>query len=125
MAHIIGGGWNGIETSEMPISTNISLLVRIGFDRAECGRPHRVEVLVQDEDGGRLFHLTRTIKPEWTEGLPLTLEHSEQFKLGFPLSFTDYGLYACVILLNDSVLKTIPFIVNPLPGSATSDSQTG
>ncbi len=111
VAHILGAGWDGIEVNETPISTNVTLLVRIGFDRAECGRPHRVEVLVQDEDGTRLGHFTRTLKPEWMDGYPITWKSSEQFKFTFPLSFRRLGLYDCTILLNDSHKKTIPFIV--------------
>ena len=125
VAHILGAGWDGIEISELPMATNISLLMRIGFDRVECGRPHRVEVHVQDEDGTRMFHLTRTLKPEWTRQYPITWKSNEQFKLTFPLAFTRYGLYDCMILLNDSLLKTIPFIVKPLPGSASDQPQTG
>lgn len=111
VAYILAGGLDGIEISEMPMATTINLLVRIGFNRAECGRPHRVEVLVQDEDGARMFHLTRTLRPEWPEGYPVTWNRNEQFKLGFPLHFKRYGVYECAILLNDSLLKTIPFIV--------------
>ena len=125
VAYILAGGWDGIEINEIPMATTINLLVRIGFFRAECGREHRVEVLVQDEDGSRMFQLNRTLKPEWTEGYPITWKSSEQFKLGFPVAFTRYGLYDCLILLNDSLLKTIPFIVKPLTGSAPGHSQSG
>ena len=122
VAHILGGGWDGLVISELPTTVNVSLLAKIGFHRAECGRPHRVEVLFQDEDGGRLVHFTITLEPEWTDGYPLTWKSGEQFKLGFPLSFSRYGLYDCLILLNDSLLKTIPFIVKPPAGSTTGQS---
>ncbi len=125
VAYILAGGWDGIEISEMPATTTIALLMRLGFDRAECGRPHRVEVLIQDEDGARLFQLSRTLKPEWPEGYPLTWKRHEQFKLGFPLYFERYGLHDCLILLNDSLLKTIPFVVKPLSEAAAGHPQPG
>ncbi len=112
-AHILGGGWDGIETNTMPVTTNVTFLIRIGFDRAECERPHRVEVIVQDEDGDRRFHLTRTLKPKWPGRYPIAWKFNEQFKFGVPITFTSYGIHDCTILLNDSLVKRIPFIVKP------------
>lgn len=121
VAHVIAAGWDGIQISKLPWNVHISLLMKIRFHRTECGRPHRVEVLVQDEDGNRLAQITNTMRPHWPEGYPITWRWSEQYALDFPVSLKRYGLYECLILVNDSLLKTIQFIVKDPPEPSVGD----
>jgi hypothetical protein len=61
VAHVIGAGFDTIHMEEVPSGHNIGLLARILLARNECGRLHRVEVLIQDEDGARVsLHSSRT-----------------------------------------------------------------
>ncbi len=111
LAHVVAGGMDTIRTTDMPIGHNIGLLLRISFDRFECNRPHRVEVIVQDEDGGRLVGLTATGKPLWRNEWPVTWKSSQAFAFNLSLPLKRPGVHEFKILVNDSLMKTIPFLV--------------
>ncbi len=111
LAYVIAGGTDVITVSQLPIGINLGLLLRISSKRAECGRLHRVEVLVQDEDGERLIHLTATGTPAWKEEWPITWESKQMFGFNFGLPVARYGIHEFVVLINDSQAKTLPFEV--------------
>ena len=90
LAHVISGGMDVIETPELPNTINIGLLLRVGFYRAECGQPHRVEMIIQDEDGHRLVQLAATGKPDWPEGLPVNWKSNQPFAFNLPVPLQDY-----------------------------------
>jgi hypothetical protein len=110
LAHVIGAGIDTIYAPQVPAGQNIGLLIRLTFARSECGRAHRVEVFFQDEDGQRLAELNGTVTPEWIDdppggrvGLGLT------FNIGVPLP--QYGNYSFELLVNDTLMKSIPLRV--------------
>jgi hypothetical protein len=110
MAHVIGAGIDTVYARQVPAGQNLGLLIRLTFARSECGRPHRVEVFFQDEDGERLAELNGTVTPEWANdppggrvGVGLT------FNIG--LALPRYGLYSFEILVNDTLMKSIPLRV--------------
>ena len=80
-----------ITTPKLPVGLNLGLLLRISFERAECGRMHRVEVMVQDEDGDRLIHLTATGTPTWQEEWPINWKSKDMFGFNFGLPVARYG----------------------------------
>ena len=121
LAHVISGGMDVIKTPELPNAINIGLLLRVSFGRAECDRPHRVEVIIQDEDGHRLAQLATTGKPDWPEGLPVNWKSNQPFAFNFSVAPQDYGEYEFVILVNDSQVKALPFRVVRSHASASSD----
>jgi hypothetical protein len=108
IAHAVGAGIDTVFAAEVPTGQNIGILIRLKFTRQECDRPHRLEVIFQDVDGGRLAGLTTVITPTWSPELPVGWRQSVigGFNVGIPLP--DYGLYAFEILVNDNMVKSIP-----------------
>ena len=124
LAYVIAGGADTITVSQLPIGINLGLLLRISYTRAECGRLHRVEVMVQDEDGERLIHLTGTGTPTWKDEWPITWQSTQMFGFNFGLPVASDGLYEFVILINDSEAKTLPFVVAHSSPSAPDQSES-
>ena len=58
--YLIAGGIDTIYAPEIPTGQNLGLLVRVAFTHAECGRPHSVEIIMQDVDGRRLVQISGT-----------------------------------------------------------------
>ena len=83
-----------------------------------------LEIFIQDEDGARLGYLTGTGTASWNEEWPINWNAKVifGFKIGFPL--TRHGVHEFVILLNDSHIKTIPFLVVPSGPNASPVDQT-
>lgn len=108
IAHVISAGIDTIWKDEVPSGQNLGLLMRIGFTRNECGRPHRVEVIFQDEDGERLAQIAGVVNPEWGADLPPSWRTGALLGLNVGVPLPRYGLYAFEVLINDSHVKTIP-----------------
>lgn len=110
-AHVIGGGIDTIYADSVPTGRNVGLWARARFAQAECGRPHRIEIFVQDLDGSRVAEIEGTVRPEWPENYPTgwKVGVGMAYNLGLPLP--SYGQYAFELLINDSLVKSIPFLV--------------
>ena len=122
-AHVLAAGVDTILAPSVPTGQNVGFVFRLAFTRQECGRPHRVEILFQDEDGVRLAQLSAVVTPEWTEGLP---PHWRQgypggFNIGVPLP--QYGLYSFELLVNDENRKTLHLRVLPPAGQAEAGGE--
>lgn len=113
LAHVIAAGIDTIWTEDVPAGQNVGLLLRVSFTRNECGRPHRVEVIFQDEDGERLAQIMGTNEPQWPEGLPPNWRTGALIGLNVGVPLPRFGLYAFEILVNDNHMKTIPLRVMP------------
>ena len=121
--HALAIGGDTIIAPTTPTGQNIGLLFRIGFTRNECGRPHRVEVIFQDEDGERLAQIASVVTPEWTEGLPLHWLQGVMTGLNFGVPLPRYGLYSFEIMVNDGHQKTVHLRVVPPAGEHPPDPQ--
>lgn len=113
LAHAIAAGIDTVYAPEVPTGHNVGLLMRVSFTRTECGRPHRLEVIFQDEDGQRLAHLNAVVEPDWPEGLPPNWRRGMMSALNLGVPLPRYGLYAFEILVNDTHMKTVPLRVAP------------
>ena len=54
VGYLMRGGIDTVTAQAVPAMLMAGLLIRVGFTRQECGRPHRLEVILQGEDGQRL-----------------------------------------------------------------------
>jgi hypothetical protein len=111
IAHVISAGIDTVVAPEVPTGHNVGLLMRVSFTRNECGRPHRIEVIFQDEDGERLAQLTAAVEPEWQEDLPPNWRVGVVSGLNIGVPLPRFGLYAFEILINDNHMKTVPLRV--------------
>ena len=121
LAHIIGAGIDRIWAPQVPTGQNVALLARFRFARAECGRPHRLEVIFQDADGERLAQMDAVVEPEWPEGTPLGWGTPGLLGLNIGVPLPVYGTYSFEVMLNDSLMKSIPLAVSPPEGSGSAD----
>jgi hypothetical protein len=122
VAHAIAAGIDTVWTESVPAGQNVGLLVRVAFDRTECGRPHRVEVIFQDADGQRLAQLQGGATPEWPPDHPPGWKVGALLGLNVGIPLPAFGQYSFEILLNDNHVKAIPLRVEqgpqaPAPGS--------
>jgi hypothetical protein len=113
IAHVVAAGIDTVYVPDVPAGINLGMLMRITFTRNECGRPHRVEVIIRDVDGVHIARVTGTATPEWDPNLPANWRVGTfvPFNVGLPIPH--YGEYSIEILLNDSHVKTINFRVLP------------
>jgi hypothetical protein len=116
VAHVIAAGIDTITAPAIPTGQNVGLLMRVNFARTECDRPHRVEVIFQDEDGDRLTQIAGVNEPRWNDGLPTGWKVGALLGLNLGIPLPRYGIYSVEILLNDNLVKTIPLrVVPPAP----------
>jgi len=104
-----------IYAPSMPWGQNIGLVARFTFTRNESGRPHRLEVIVQDTDGATTAKIEGTVGAEWMEDLPPGWPVGALVALNFGIPLPNYGLYSVEILLNDSSVKSLNLRVIPPP----------
>jgi hypothetical protein len=117
LAHGLGLGIDTIYAPDVPTGQNVGLLARLTFSRQECGRQHRLEVIFQDQDGERLAEINATTQPEWVEDQPVGWPMGVLLVLNFGVPLPAYGVYSFEMLLNDSLVKSIPLRVVPQRGS--------
>lgn len=111
IAHVIAAGIDTIHAPVTPTGQNLGLLFRILFSRTECGRPHRLEVIFQDEDGERLAAITQAVMPSWIESQPAHWKSGALGGLNIGVPLPRYGLYSFELMMNDTLLKSLPLRV--------------
>jgi hypothetical protein len=98
------------------------LVVRYEVHRAELGRPQRVEIVVSDEDGHRLFATGRRltiIDRTWDAGPPAMPEYAMQAYGIHGLVLAAPGAYAFDVLVNGAHAVTVPLFARAIvPASA-------
>ena len=114
VAYVMRGCIDTVTAPEVPTGRNIGFLFRVTFARNECGRPHRLEVLFQGEDGERLTHVQTVVTPEWDDTLPAHWRVKLLGGLNFGVPLPQYGLYSFDVMINDSQEKAIELrVVQP------------
>lgn len=121
VAYMIAGSIDTIFSRRVPVGQNVGLLLRVTFTQNECGRPHRIEVFCQDEDGERLANVTGTITPERDDSLPPGWDTGALLGLNFGIPLPRYGVYAFEILVDDRSVKSLRLRVLPVEGSPATE----
>lgn len=122
VAHVIAAGIDTVYAREVPTGHNVGLLVAVRFERAECGRPHRLEIRFSDEDGNDLVQATTVVVPEWEETIPLHWGRGLLSALNLGIPLPRYGLYQFVIMVDDGQLGEVPLrVVLPLGEGSESE----
>lgn len=65
--HILGAGCDRITAGEVPTAQGVGVALRLTHTRAECGREHRIELIFQNEDGGRVVEVHGAYTPQRPE----------------------------------------------------------
>lgn len=111
LMHVIGAGIDSIEVGQLPVSVNFSAALVITFTRSECGRPHRLDLILQSEDGERLSEVNATTTPQWNEQWPPNWMKQSMMALNFGVRFPIAGVYTLEVLVNDSQAETLQILV--------------
>lgn len=115
--HVIGGGIDTVTVSEIPAAANFSAAIVATFTRNECGRPHRIDLILQDEDGDRLQQVNATTTPEWNDAVPASWVQQTMIALNFGVVFPGLGAYSLEVLIDDRQEESLQIRV--LDGSST------
>ena len=105
--HAIAGAIDTVYAPQVPSGRNVGLVARFTFTRNECGRPHRIEIIVQDTDGKQITKIGGTLEPALVKDQPIGWDTGVLFAVNFGLPLPAYGVYSIEILLNDSSVKSI------------------
>ncbi len=118
--YVLGGGWDALFVPQFPArfpSLGLGLRIRIPWSCTD--RPIRVEVDLQDEDGGRVLP-SPPIVNELRVGRPPGMP--EGTDLGIPRSFTFHniifpreGAYSFVVLIDGDTAARVRFVVRSRP----------
>jgi hypothetical protein len=111
VAHIIGGGFEEITVDDTPTAHNMGLWARVLLARSECDRPHRLELIFQTADGERLTEISGPIERDWPDNQSAGIKVGVGIAFNFGVSLPELGTYSLEILLNDSLVKSIPLLV--------------
>lgn len=124
LGFIIGAGIQWAVHPDVPAGQNVGLMLSVAYTRAECDRPHSIEVLFQDEDGEKLLEATATSTPTWDSNLPAGWSKTIPFGLNLGIPLPRHGLYSFEILIDDRSVDSMPFrVIAELP--QTSENPDG
>lgn len=99
LGYVIAGGIDRVILASVPSGLQAGLLMRFSLTAAERNRPHRVELIFQDEDGVRLVQLNTVVEPGDAAKAVVALN--------FGLPIPRYGWYSLEVVINDSSKKSI------------------
>lgn len=112
---IHSAGWDTL-SGPIGIAYPVTVALRLLLTRAECGRMHTLEILVQGEDGEPL---TRTdvgiTAAQPANDVPAGWLIPVMASIRFPVMFRSYGLYSIEILFGNSSLKSLPLRFASVP----------
>jgi len=111
IAHVIAAGIDTIVAPQLPTGQNLALVANVRFTRAECGRPHRVEIIFTESDGEHLFRGSSVMTPVWAEDTPAHWGQGAQLALNLGVPLPRYGLYQFSLMVDDTELATVPLRV--------------
>jgi hypothetical protein len=113
LLHILGGGITEASRPEYPAPLGMALAMRIMMHPTELGGPHRVDVILNDEDGQRVTNFNVDIGvPELPpEGIPAGVEPEIMFAWDFPgrPQLPHPGKYSFEVLIDNQHQLSVPF----------------
>lgn len=113
LGYLIAGGIDRITAAAVPTGQNLGIFAAVDFTYAECGRPHRFEMIGQSEDGERLLALNGVVEPSIPDGHPSGWPIRAVFGVNLGMPLPRYGHYSLELLVDDHNLKTLRFRVVP------------
>ena len=104
-------GIDTIDIPDVPFSIQMVLVLRVQFDRLDCGNVHRIETIVQDPDGQRPAEVHINAQATWPGEDPPNGYIHVQMLLPLLIGITTLGVHAVEVALDGRHLKTIFFTV--------------
>lgn len=109
--HILGGGITNINVQKFPGTLDAALAIRIMLHPTEADVPHKLQVVLQDEDGKRLFDIGGDFNANPGGALRVGDEVNVQLaiKVKGPLPRT--GRHSFELLIDGTHQASVPFHV--------------
>ncbi len=118
--HMVAAGVDRITPSVVPAAHNLGVAIRLNMTRAECDRQHELQLIFQDEDGGRLMELNAEFSAPYPEGLPSGWRANAVVPLNIGVPLPAYGVYSFELLIDGQTKKSVPILVSPRPEPASA-----
>lgn len=119
LLHVVGGGVTRLSRTDYPAPLGVCLAVVVELHRMDQGRPHELEVRIQDADGGGVAEIKGGFQAESSD----TAIHEPVYvALAFDLrngAVNHDGYYSVEIAVDGQHRRTIPFRVSPPPTPAS------
>ena len=108
LAFVLGGGFDTIQTDQLPAALHCTVLIRLLFHRTEADREHALDIRVLDEDGVELLGMHRHIHPRIPNPMPLgwDIPLITAFAIGH-LELPRAGRYSVAVLSDGNHLKSL------------------
>lgn len=119
LLHILGGGITEVTRPSYPASLSMSMAFRIFVHPTELGAPHRIDVLLNDEDGGRVTNFNVDVGvPDNAQDVPTGVEPEILFAWDFPgrPQLPRAGKYSFEVLIDNTHHLSVPFTAVTPPG---------
>ena len=116
LLHVLGGGITRINRPAFPAPFGCSIALRIVIHRTEADRPHKLRVILQDNDGKRLAQ----VDAGFGVGNPEAAEPGEDVAAALPIPMQAImiphaGSFSIELLIDDIHQSSVPFMATQLP----------
>lgn len=115
--YILGGAINGVVNDSYPAELGLTLALRIMVHPTEMGAPHRLEILLQDEDGQQITRVNADVQLANPELVPPGDEGEILIPWNFPAKplLPAPGRYSFEVLIDGSHQLSIPLRAFEIP----------
>ena len=119
------GIFDRINLVQVPaVHPQMHLILRLEAHAAERDRPHKIEIRLQDPDGGTIFEVNGDIVPHGEGALPIS---TNQILTLNNLQLEKIGAYKFVVFINNDLKSELPlyveFVTMPPVAGSTSPQQ--
>lgn len=111
--YVLAGAVDTVWADKFPmIIPRMTLVMRFLSTPAEAGRKHTIEIVVVNDDGGKIASVGGTLGAERPPGLPPGMKNAIPVALNFfNMKFERTGSYSIEILVNGFSIKSLPLRV--------------
>ncbi len=107
--YVMGGAFDTLWTPQVPTTyPRLAFIIRLLLNAAELGRPHKLEVVIMDEDGKHTATVGGDLNVGRSPDLPKGWQQAFLGVLNFAgLKFDKFGDYSFNVMVNNSSLKQV------------------
>lgn len=118
LLNILGGGVTLVSHHEYPAELGVSLALRIMLHPTELAHPHKLEILLQDDDGEQVTKVDLGLAAGDPSAIPVGEEGEMLLGWGFPTRplLPHPGRYSFELLIDGVHQLSIPLKANEIGG---------
>lgn len=120
--YLIGGGWETITVNRpLPIQHPCAVAVAFSVPWDEADRQHNIEIVIEDQDGGKLVDVAGQIEVGRPAGVPLGRAQRVHMAVKVLLPLQRLGTCAVIARIEGREARRVPFNVVSGPLMAVSE----